>query len=176
MILTARIADEHLAFFRDLRRAHFPAARNYLDAHLTVFHNISDRHLAEMIEVLGAVAELQPSALATVVGVRHLGRGVAFEIECMELGEIRSGLRRRFEPWLIPQDLQGWRPHITVQNGVAKEQADGLHAELTASFEARTLLITGLDLWHYRGGPWQAEASFAFSAEAKPSSAGFNKP
>lgn len=165
MILTAHIADDAAAFFNALRREHFPPARNFLGAHLTVFHNISDRHLTETIEALRSAALMQRPMRATSIGVRHLGRGVAFEIDCPDLSSSRRFLRQRFEPWLVPQDLQGWRPHITVQNGVAKIRADELHKHLSSVFQPRMFEVTGLDLWHYRGGPWQAEASFEFSME-----------
>lgn len=162
MILTAHIPTEDLTFFNELRTSHFPASRNYLDAHVTMFHNVADRHLTAIRQHLASVAATSPSTTLTITGVRHLGRGVAFEVESPALKAIRGMLVRRFESWLVAQDLQGWRPHITIQNSVAKAKADELFETVSASFAPRTLTVSGIDLWHYLGGPWRLEETFEF--------------
>jgi hypothetical protein len=40
-ILTAEMDDDSFAWLNGLRRAHFPVERNFLPAHLTVFHRLS---------------------------------------------------------------------------------------------------------------------------------------
>ena len=40
LILTLIIDGEAQNFFNILRQRYFPAERNYLDAHLTLFHNL----------------------------------------------------------------------------------------------------------------------------------------
>jgi len=37
-------------------------------------------------------------------------------------------------PWLGGQDLQKWKPHITIQNKVSRQQADALHRRLSEDF------------------------------------------
>lgn len=61
------------------------------------------------------------------------------------------------------QDME-WRGplHVTVQNKVRSEVAQALHDELAREFEPRDVGATGLELWHYFGGPWQAVGAWAF--------------
>lgn len=162
MILTARIPDRDIAFFDELRRTHFPRDRNQLKAHLTIFHRISDRHLSEARQVLTSTASGLSPMQATCTEVSHLGFGVAVNVVCKELEHVRETLCHRLDPWLSSEDLRAWRPHITIQNSVPRSRADRLFSELKKTYETRTILITGFDLWHYRGGPWSAEASFFF--------------
>ena len=163
MILTARLHDQDLAFFDGLRRSHFPPGRNHVTAHLTVFYRVSHWHLSTIRQLLEVVASSHSPMQASTTGIWHLGSGVAFTLDCPELERVRGVSRERFQPWLSPEDKQGWRPHITIQNGVDRARVDGLYAAVTAAFQTRLLSITGLDLWTYRGGPWSAEGSFVFS-------------
>jgi hypothetical protein len=51
-----------------------------------------------------------------------------------------------------------------VQNKVEPAVARALQAELTAGFVRETVTARGLGLWHYRGGPWDADSEFPFVA------------
>ena len=64
---------------------------------------------------------------------------------------------------LTPQDKAGWRPHITIQNKVAPEQARQLQAKLAASWTPFEALGEGLLLWRYLGGPWELVEEFRFA-------------
>jgi hypothetical protein len=87
---------------------------------------------------------------------------VAYDLEAAELTALRAALAAEFDPWLTRQDRQPGRAHVTVQNKVDPEVAGALLADLTAAFEPTTVPARGLGLWHYLGGPWAAEAEFAF--------------
>ena len=166
LILTAALDAETFARLDGLRRAHFPPERNFLDAHLTMFHALPGAHLREIVERLVAVAARTPPLPLRIAEVRFLGRGVAYGIEGPALKALRAGLAEGWSGWLNRQDAQGWRPHVTVQNKVPGEAARALHARLSAGFEPRAATATGLSLWHYRGGPWEAAADVAFGADA----------
>ncbi|WP_418326840.1 2'-5' RNA ligase family protein [Rhizobium phaseoli] len=73
---------------------------------------------------------------------------------------VSEDLRAAFRPWLGPQDLQPWRPHVTVQNRVHWQKADTLYDMLSSEFVRRTLLVEGFDLWSYMQGPWRHEHFF----------------
>ncbi|MEF3131012.1 2'-5' RNA ligase family protein [Rhizobium sp. 268] len=88
---------------------------------------------------------------------------MAFTIESTELSSIRDALRRDFLHWLGSQDMQTWRPHITIQNKVSVAEANKLHRELAGNFHPCDITIAGLDLWRYLGGPWASEATLPFS-------------
>jgi hypothetical protein len=172
IVITARIEDADLAPFDALRRRHFPAKRNFLRAHLTMFHKLPGGRLDDIRRYISADTKGHGQVLAEVSAVRHLGAGTAFIITSPDLMKIRSALQSRFLPWLGPQDLQPWQPHITVQNGVPHTQVDVLFETLSEGFVPHTIRITGIDIWHYLGGPWEPVGSCLFrSADALPSPA-----
>lgn len=163
-IVTARIRDEDVEPFDRLRQAHFPLDRNFLRAHLTMFHRLPGEYEARIVDQLNhAVGSTQP-IIAEVSGIRHLGAGVAFVIASPPLEAVRGALKSEFVSWLGSQDMQTWRPHITIQNKVARAKADELHRDLQARFEPWSIEIAGLDLWAYLGGPWQHLAFTPFGS------------
>jgi hypothetical protein len=164
LILTAHIADLDLAPFDHLRAAHFPPDRNFLRAHLTMFHRLPGEYERRIADDLAEVARESFTIKAEVSGLRHLGAGVAFSISSPDLLGIRTMLKARFSSWLGPQDLQTWQPHITVQNKASKTKADLLYQRLSNGFAPHSIEITGFDLWEYLGGPWQHLNSASFNA------------
>ena len=164
LILTARIADDDLAPFDRLRKAHFPPERNFLHAHLTMFHRLPGEYAGRIVETLERVAALQKPISAQVTGLRHLGAGVAFAIASPELYEVRQALRGAFVVWLNSQDMHKWQPHITIQNKVSRGEADQLFKALQTRFEPRQIRIVGLDLHAYLDGPWRLDKSVTFGA------------
>lgn len=159
MILTARIAEHDLVPFDLLRQKHFPPERNFLRAHLTMFHRLPGEHVERIVESLQSVAKKTRAISARISGICHLGGGVAFAIDSPDLNAIRNALRADFVHWLGSQDMRTWRPHITVQNKAPVAQANRLHRELTDSFCPHDIKIVGLDLWRYLGGPWASQAT-----------------
>ncbi|MDB5261573.1 MAG: hypothetical protein JWQ14_854 [Adhaeribacter sp.] len=163
-ILTLQIEQQAFAYFNALRRTHFPANLNYLEAHLTLFHQLP-QHPA-VIELLQTVSATQKNIPLEVTAVIKLGRGVGYKIESEALIKLHHYLQQQWRQWLTPQDSQGFRPHITVQNKVEVATAQALFQELTASFQPFTTTGTGLSLWEYQGGPWQKIQDFGFEVSA----------
>lgn len=157
IIVSAIFGDADFRKLDDLRRAHFPPERNVIAAHLTLFHHLPPSILDELAGRLREATRAPPPQ-ATLCGVMSLGRGTAFRVECAALAEIRSELAHVFATLLTPQDAQGWRPHVTIQNKVSAENARQLQQTLTATFQPRSLSIVGIAAWWYRDGPWE----FAF--------------
>jgi len=163
LILTLTLDEASQAFFDDLRRQHFPAKINYLSAHLTLFHALPGAERATIEADLGAVAAAQLGPLPLqATGVKFMGRGVMYTLDNPALPALHKHLQRQWQPWLSPQDQQGLRPHITVQNKVDPAVARQLHEELAASFQPFEALGTGLALWAYKGGPWELLRQFPF--------------
>jgi len=163
LILTLRFDDASFGRLDGLRRAHFPPARNLIPAHLTLFHALPGEELAAVLEGLREACAGVPPMVLRVAGTRFLGRGVALSLEGEALVALRAGLARRWKGWLTAQDAQGFRPHVTVQNKVAGEEARALHEALSAGFEPWEARGEGLLLWHYRGGPWEPAAEVPFA-------------
>lgn len=162
LILTARLAEDDMEPFNRLRQAHFPPDRNFLRAHMTMFHRLPGEYVDSIKDQLTEVTREKSMFTAQVAGIRHLGAGVAFSIASPDLFAIRERLKSAFSSWLGGQDMQKWQPHITVQNKVSKTAADALYKELQREFTLTEVRIVGLDLWHYLGGPWQQAFFFEF--------------
>ena len=161
LIVTAELGPEDQAWLDRMRRTHFPPERNQLAAHLTIFHALPPSLESEARHRLGQAAKAKAPA-AEIAGLMNLGGGVAFRVVSDGLDAIRAELAEAFRGSLTAQDAQGWRPHVTVQNKVAPKAARALLAELEAGFAPRRLVIRGLGLQRYLGGPWERIADFAF--------------
>ena len=162
LIVTALLAADEQARFDRLRAEHFPAERNHLSAHLTMFHAIPEVLEAELRQRLAAMAAEFPPPRADVVGLMNLGGGVAFRVASDDLDALRTELASCFRGHLTQQDSHGWRPHITVQNKVTSAEARLLHDQLARSFEPRRLGIAGLAYDYYDSGPWLPGRRYPF--------------
>ena len=164
LILSA-VLDEPVQQRLDaLRRAHFPAERNHLDAHVTLFHHLPGAELDAVAAEIGAAAR-RPAPPVDVTGPRSLGRGVAVTLASPELARIRADLARTWEPWLTAQDRTKRDLHVTVQNNVSPQEARALLAEPATRVVPERTRAVALALWRYRGGPWEPVARFAFAGE-----------
>ena len=155
LILTALMERAAFLRFDRLRKLHFPAERNFIPAHITLFHHLPGPRLRQIEMDLADEARHETRAAARAVRVQMLGRGVAFALDAPQVGEFRWRLAQRWANDLVPQDRQGWRPHVTVQNKADPAEAKALHAELSEGFSPFTFDIEGVSLWWYRGGPWE---------------------
>ena len=154
IIVTALMGAADFAWADGLRRAHFPPERNWLGAHINLFHHLPPSALEEVagrLKRLGA----GPRPAARLTDVMLLGRGVAYRVESPDLLEMRAELADAFAGMLTPQDQAKPRLHITIQNKVTPDAAKALADKLRADFRPRPLVIAGLAAWHYRGGPWE---------------------
>ena len=161
LIVTADLGPADFAWLDAQRRAHFPPERNQLDAHLTMFHALPPSLEGEVRRQLKA-ATASPPPEATLAGLINLGGGVAYRVMSPALEDVRDGIADHFQGSLTAQDAAGWRAHVTIQNKVPASQAKTLFDELQREFQARPLIIRGLALYRYLGGPWEPLGSFAF--------------
>ena len=161
LILTLALHAEDQARFERLRRLHFPPGRNLIPAHVTLFHHLPGPEIEAVRDAVEARCTMPPF-LVSVSGLRFLGRGVAYALESPELTALRAGLAREWDGWLTPQDRQGYRPHVTIQNKASPDTARALHANLQAAFAPFTIRAEGLDLWRYLGGPWEQQSRHPF--------------
>ena len=162
LILTLQLDERAFAVFDEQRRRYFPPERNFIPAHLTLFHALPGEHLDKIQQDLeGCALNRKPFSL-DVTGVRSLGRGVAYALASPDLAELRRHLALRWNDWLKPQDRQNHNPHVTVQNKVDPTQARALLEDLADGFQPFEVTGMGLDLWWYRGGPWEKVRTFSF--------------
>ncbi len=109
LILTLALDGPAQGHFDRLRRAHFPLERNFLSAHLTLFHHLPLGGGRDRRGHCGDQPGPGPLALA-VTGPILLGRGVAYALDAPELVALRGRLAERWWPWLGAQDRQRFRP------------------------------------------------------------------
>ena len=155
LILTARPDPASLARFEALRRAHYPVELNRVPAHISLFHHLPGSEFDAVVERLKFVARHHPAPDVEVTGYRSLGRGVALALHAPGLAAIRAELADAWATLLIPQDRQGWRGHVTVQNKVDPAVARATLQLLSASFAPWRFRVAGVDVWRYLGGPWE---------------------
>lgn len=170
LILTLELDAASFAHFDGLRRRHFPAARNFIPAHLTLFHHLPGERAPDIAARLGDIARGAPRMTLNVTGLRFLGRGVAYTLESEALQRLRGELARDWSGALTAQDRQPFRPHVTIQNKASPDDARSLHATLSSAFTPFAACGTGLRLWRYRGGPWERAGTFPFDGALRQQS------
>ncbi len=162
LIVTATLPAPLQGWAEGLRRMHFPPERNVLPAHVTLFHALPGFLLDEARDLLAALAREMAPVEARLDGVMDLGRGTAFRIASPAMLDLRAMIGEHFRGMLTQQDQQRPRLHVTVQNKVTTAEARALQAELAAAFRPRDFAFAGLELHHYRGGPWEGAGAWRF--------------
>ncbi|MBC8082427.1 MAG: 2'-5' RNA ligase family protein [Hymenobacter sp.] len=165
LILTLALDPAAQRFFEELRQQYFPPPRNLLAAHLTLFHHLPGAEYAAITDYLAQLTAAQAPLRLAVTGLRFLGRGVAYALDCPRLQTLHRRLQTAWQPHLTPQDQQKLTPHVTIQNKADPAAARALHEQLAADFQPFEATGTGLTLWAYRGGPWELLQAFGFEAE-----------
>lgn len=162
LILTALLPKDLHSRFTALRAAHFPPERNYLEAHVTLFHAIPPQCEEEVCDLLKRLVSEEPPPSGRVEGIMSLGRGTAIKLTSPEILPIRDDIADHFHGMLTAQDQHRPRLHVTVQNKVTSTEAKALQAELEPEIQPQGFRFRGLALYRYMGGPWEPIREFAF--------------
>lgn len=166
LIVSATLSAPTQAWLDGLRTRYFPPERNHLAAHLTLFHALPGRLLAEVKRALQQAVQTEAPE-AHLTGIMPLGRGFAVRIRAPKLQSIHEGLQVLFDDSLTEQDRRPLHPHVTLQNKVDPAQAKQDRAAVEQHFVPQQAAVVSLRLWHYEGGPWRLAQTFAFAhAEA----------
>jgi len=162
LILTAKMDEDSFEFLNGLRKQYFPPERNFLTAHITLFHQLPGECLEEIEDYLKIIASRQYKFKLIFSAVKFIGKGTIVQIESTELISLRNKLVNHWSDWLIPQDKQKYAPHVTIQNKTETSEAQQVYENLNQSWQSRAGTAIALQLWHYRGGPWQLANEFNF--------------
>ena len=162
LILTADLPPDLHSWATGLRTRYFPPERNYLEAHVTIFHALPGPYLAEIDRLLVGTARHDPDIPARVTGIFSLGRGTAIAIESPGLMSVREGIVDRMHDLLTAQDRHKPRFHVTVQNKVSSEEAKRVQAILRDQVEPRDFHFSSMTLHRYLGGPWERVKTYRF--------------
>ena len=161
LIVTLELDDVSFSFFNTLRKKHFPAAINFIDAHLTLFHHLPANE-PSIYDDLKAWSGEQTLLDLPVTEIKSIGKGVAYKVESLALLSLHKAMQQQWKAWLTPQDGQKLWPHVTVQNKVSAAEARSTLALLQETFQPFAACGLGFRLWSYEGGPWKFLDSFPF--------------
>jgi len=161
LILLASLRPADFARLDALRRRHYPADRNRVPAHLTIFRSLPPSAEDEVRRVLARISSFPPPKAAEQ-GLMDLDGGVAIRIRSDDLDRLREELLEEFHGLLSAQDRGGWIPHVTIQNKVEPKTARTLLRSLEKDFRPRPLQIAGLELVRYSEGEWERLANYRF--------------
>ena len=161
-IVTAELPPSVLGWADGLRRAHFPPERNWLKAHVTLFHAFAPSLREELRGILGQFAAEFAPPEAEIIGLMNLGRGTALDIRSPGMLAIREAIAEHFHGALTEQDRHRPRLHVTIQNKVESREAKALQAELGPDFGRRQFRFSGLGLHLYLGPEWETVRTWSF--------------
>lgn len=167
LIVTALLPKGLHGWATELRTRHFPPERNYLEAHVTLFHAIPAQFEAELVGVLKRFAVEFTPVDAQLLGLMSLGRGTALRLESPGILRLRDGIADHLRGLLTAQDQHRPRLHVTIQNKVPPAEAKALQSSLEGTIEPLRFAFRGLGLYRYMGGPWQHIRDFAFRGREK---------
>jgi hypothetical protein len=165
-IVTAALPADIHGWAEGLRRKHYPPERNYLHAHVTLFHAFAPSLLDELTTYLPRIAGEFAAPHAEITGLMDLGTGTAIALASPQLLALRGIIAEHFRGSLTAQDLHEPRPHITIQNKVTKREARALQAALAPTIMHRRFAFPALELYHYKGGPWELIKRSGFRGRA----------
>jgi hypothetical protein len=161
IIVTSLFAPGDDGWLQQMRREHYPAERNRVPAHLTLFHQLPPSCESELARRI-ALHAAGPPPRARFGGIMDLGAGTALRVESEGLEDIRADLAEGLHGLLSVQDRAPWRPHVTIQNKVEPREARALQQRLRAGFEPRPLAIRAIAAWRYLDGPWEKIREWPF--------------
>lgn len=159
LILTFGFDSDSFARLETLRQRHFPAHRNFIPAHLTLFQQLPASAQNELLAILARNAHATAPIAFRATGILDFGGGAALALEAPGAGRLQADLRAAWKSHLTASDDRARKLHVTVQNKVGRETAKAAQAALHATFAPWEGVLDRLILWHYRGGPWERIAT-----------------
>ncbi|WOI56813.1 2'-5' RNA ligase family protein [Palleronia sp. LCG004] len=165
MILTFGFDATSFARLEPLRQRHFPAARNFIPVHVTLFQQLPEGEEVRILTDLAAHAG-RGALPFTATGITDFGGGAAVDLDCAEGVALQESLRAGWRDILSDSDDRKRKLHVTVQNKVGRNEAKATQAALRAEFTPWEGTLDRLILWTYRGGPWERIATIPLGEPA----------
>ncbi|PZX19929.1 2'-5' RNA ligase superfamily protein [Palleronia aestuarii] len=165
LILTFGFDSASFARLEALRQRYFPPARNFIPAHLTLFQQLPEHAMDDLLATLARTAKATAPLPFTATGILDFGGGAAIALDAPGAGRLQGDLRTAWEDVITASDDRARKLHVTVQNKVDRETAKATQATLRAGFAPWDGVLDRLILWHYRGGPWERIATCPLRGE-----------
>ncbi len=144
------------------RKQYFPPERNFLEAHLTLYHRLPFTATQLILSTLKTFAQNQLVFPLSFEELTHQGGFLGIKAAPSEVLQVKGALDRAFDLWLAPQDRQKIMPHVTVMNNAPPEATGEALRLLKQEFAPWQGRAEGLQLFRYRQGPWEWVADFLF--------------
>lgn len=161
-IVTAELPVDLFSWANGLRTQHFPPERNWLKAHVTLFHSFAPSLREELRGMLGQIAAAHPPPRTQLDGLMDLGSGTAIALRSPAMLAIREEIAEHFHGALTAQDAHPPRLHITIQNKVSSDAARRLQRELRLTPPQHEFQFTGLGLHLYTNPHWEEQQTWRF--------------
>ncbi|KAG7575307.1 hypothetical protein FFLO_00471 [Filobasidium floriforme] len=188
LILTLTLDKASHAFLTNLRSKYFPPSRNFLSAHVTLFHAIPPHRINELNQHLNHICATtggwdvfigEPKAMGkrgVLVNVRERPSATVENIHHELLTSLNRGVKSN-DDRLTDQDARPLgKPHVTILNKAKdEEQVDKCLQEVLKVFEEmkqpgqkngqQVGRAIGFELWEYMGGPWKPLKAYWLKGE-----------
>ncbi|WWD16010.1 hypothetical protein CI109_100435 [Kwoniella shandongensis] len=188
LILTLRLDSASHQLLTSLRSKYFPPHRNFLTAHVTLFHAIPSHRYPELDSYLNNLVEKhrekggwdvflgEPEPMGNrgvYLRLRERPSNTTENLRSQLLHDLKKGIKEEKDK-LTNQDLQTMkRPHVTVLNKARdEEEVEKCLKEVKEVFEKmgekgqHVGRATGFELWEYLGGPWKHVKAYSFGGPA----------
>jgi 2'-5' RNA ligase len=167
LLITAELPGEVFSWADALRRAHYPAERNRLPAHVTLFHALPSSAEAEIRQSMIELAAQTAPPSARTGALIDFGKGTAIAVESPGLMALHGMLAERLHGLLLRAEHRPLNLHITIQDKVSPLEARALQRELGPLLAPRTFRFKGLCLHAWDGEQWSFRRAFAFRGSPK---------
>ncbi|PRP82207.1 phosphoesterase HXTX [Planoprotostelium fungivorum] len=158
-----------------LRKQYFPPKINYLNAHLTLFHDVPLPPSTAIDHIKRCCSSYSqfPIRFNRVFPMGQRGeiksenelneRGVAVSAYADQIIGIHRDLQDLWWDHLGQQDQRKLSPHVTICNKVTPEAAAEIYNEVEKMWEPHRGWVTGIDVWEYlEDGSWRFEGKVEF--------------
>lgn len=150
-VLTLRLDSAAEKLLTGLRTKYFPSHRNFLAAHITLFHALPAESQPHYARILNEITQSTPSFTVGLKNPFMLGKkGVGINVASFKLREFHKELQSRFldaKVVLTEQDERSLRAHVTVQNKVSLNEAEHTLKEVKGEFQEQGAKAEGLTVW-----------------------------
>ena len=164
LLVTAELPPTVFAWADGLRRAHYPAERLRLAAHVTLFHGLPPSADGEVRRALADLARAPPPA-ARIDGIMDLGRGTALAIASRALVDLHAELAERLHGVIQQRDDRPLRLHVTIQDKVSRAAALALQAALAVADRPGDFQFRGLAVHLWQDELWRFSQLYAFRGQ-----------
>jgi hypothetical protein len=93
LIVTLALDEPSFQFLNSFRQRYFPPVRNFLTAHLTLFHHLPSDE-PQIWQDLNKWSEEQEPFSLRVTEVKSIGKGVVYKIECEPLLQLHRMMQK----------------------------------------------------------------------------------